>query len=104
MNVELVRVAETCRFHPALPGTRCQWEAWDAQDKFFLLTYMNGIGTAHALKDNGSWGQDDDDYDLVARFESDHPDEPELPLDEFCRRAGIQLAASAFIVNLEQPQ
>lgn len=102
MDVELVRVVETCRPRPVLAGTRCQWDAWDAQGNFFLLTYMNGIGTARALKGNDSWGQDKNDCDLVAHFETGHPDEPELHLDEFCRRAEIRLAASAFIVTLEQ--
>ncbi|MET7487694.1 hypothetical protein [Streptomyces sp. NPDC005538] len=101
MNVVFARALETCRYHPALPGTHFQWEAWDAQDNFFFLRYKSGVGTVDALKDNDSWGQNEDDYDRVVQFDTGRRNESILSLDEFCQRAGIQLAPAARVVKLE---
>ncbi|MFJ9379356.1 hypothetical protein [Streptomyces sp. NPDC101455] len=104
MDVELVRVVETCRPYSAMAGTLRQWEATDAEGFFLLLSFKSGMGTAHRLKDNDSWGQRTDDYDLVAEFDTGDAAECELSLEEFCRRAGIRLAESVVVVTLEQRQ
>lgn len=101
MDVVLARVVQTCRPNPAMRGTHCQWEAWDARKNFFFLRYQSGVGTVDALKDNDSWGQNESDYDRVAQFDTGHPDECEMPLDEFCRRAGILLAPDATTMELQ---
>ncbi|MEV6403966.1 hypothetical protein AB0M58_13610 [Streptomyces bobili] len=97
MNQVLVRVHQTRRPEPALPDTYCQWEAWNDQEEFLLLSYRSGVGTAQLLKDKESRNQDPDDYECVARFDTGDLDGRELSLDEFCRRAAIVLAPSAAV-------
>lgn len=99
-DVLLTRIVETSRFHPALRDSHFQWEAWDARDNFFLLRYRSGVGTVDALKDDDSWGRDQDDYTRIAQFDTGRSDESDIPLGDFCRHAGIPLTPSVAVVGL----
>jgi hypothetical protein len=93
-SIVLVHVVMTARPQAALPGSSCQWEARDAQGNALLMFYRDGVGRVGALTDNDSWGQDADDWVGVASFDTGRCGDNDMPLEEFCRRAGILLAPS----------
>ncbi|RPE40253.1 hypothetical protein EDD90_3289 [Streptomyces sp. Ag109_O5-1] len=89
----LARVVETCQACPS------QWDAWTTEGQYLYLRYRFGHGSVerHANPDVNTWG---DDYDpVIAEFHD--PDQPyagTIELDEFLRRAELQLAPDAEIV------
>jgi hypothetical protein len=93
----LTRIGQTCAYHPALRNTHTVWEAWDAGDTFYELSYRNGVGTVRKLLDPSGW---DNQYETIAEFTTSAPDNA-ITLAEFCERAGLTIADGAHIVHLD---
>jgi len=89
----LARVIETCQACPS------QWDAWTAEGQYLYLRYRFGHGTVeeHPGPDSDTWDYSRDP--VIAEFSD--PDQPyagDIELDEFLRRAELQLAPNAEIV------
>lgn len=90
----LTRVVCTC------PSVPTQWDAWDTNGHYYYLRYRFGRGTVDTYNDSDpdTWDVIPDGYTAAFR----DPDEPlkgEIELDEFLRRAGLELAADAVVVS-----
>lgn len=85
----IVRAEQTCVACPS------QWNAWTADGQYLYLRYRSGIGTADAYDnpDSDTWPQPPDGR--IARFDTEDRHDAEIDLDEFCERAGLELADDA---------
>lgn len=92
--ITLARVVETC------PSVPTQWDAWDTNGQYHYLRYRFGRGTVDTYDDPDpdTWDVIPDGYTAHFRDE-DEPLKGEIGLDEFLRRAGLQLAPDAVLVS-----
>lgn len=81
----IVRAEQTCAACPS------QWNAWTAAGQYLYLRYRFGIGTADTYDDPDpeTWQQPPDGR--IARFDTEDRYDGDIDLDEFCRRAGLNL-------------
>lgn len=99
--ITLVRVIQTSIACPS------QWDAWDADGKYYYLRYRHGVGTVeHKDSPESDFFERSEDpetgeiqmrriTELVAHFEDDLPeDAPDgyIELAEFAQKTGISLA------------
>ena len=85
----LVKVVQTCSACPS------QWNAWDANGRYYYLRYRSGIGTVDTY-DDPDWETWEDFPDgKVARFEFGDNLDGSITLEEFCEQAGLELAPDA---------
>jgi hypothetical protein len=84
----LARVVRTC---VAVPS---QWNAWTTSGQYLYLRYRSGIGTvdAYGNPDPETWTRAPDG--AVARFDTGDRLDGEMTIEEFCERAGLELAVA----------
>lgn len=81
--ITIVRAVQTSVACPA------QWDAWDAEGRYYYLRFRYGNGTVQAMDDS-----EDRNYlaDPVASFTDDDQWNGTIELEEFAQRAGIALS------------
>ncbi|GHA01275.1 hypothetical protein ACFOOM_12280 [Streptomyces echinoruber] len=86
--IVLARVVRTC---VAVPS---QWNAWTTTGQYLYLRYRSGIGTVDAYDnpDSETWTRTPDG--AVARFDTGDRLDGEMTIEEFCERAGLELAVA----------
>lgn len=89
--IVLARVVQTC---VAVPS---QWNAWTTDGQYLYLRYRSGIGTvdAYDTEDCEQWTRIPDG--AVARFDTGDRLDGEMTIEEFCERAGLELALAEVI-------
>lgn len=95
MSLTLARVIETCHAVPS------QWDAWTPDGQYLYLRYRFGRGTVeqHPSNDPDTWDYSRDP--VIAEFaDPDRPYAGDIELDEFLRRAGLQLVPDAEVTPL----
>lgn len=97
MTRSIVRAIRTCIACPS------QWDAWTADGQYLYLRYRSGVGTADAYDspDSDRWTRIPDGN--TARFDTGDRHDGEINLDEFCQRAGLELAEDAEITEGRAP-
>lgn len=91
----LVRVIQTCLACPS------QWDAWDADGRYYYLRYRYGTGKVkHYRTEDWAESPQDELIAVVAEFEHGHPLDGVISLEEFAERAGIAIAGDAMITPL----
>ncbi len=85
--IKIVRAAQTSFACPS------QWDAWTDDGRYVYLRFRHGHGTVtvYPSPDTDTW---DFKTPPVASFEDDDEWNGVISLEEFCERAGIELAAS----------
>jgi hypothetical protein len=93
----MITIARTVCTCPSVPT---QWDAWDTNGQYYYLRYRFGRGTVDAYDnpDLNTWSVAPDGYTAAFR-DADDPWRGEIELDEFLRRAGLELAADAVVVS-----
>lgn len=85
--ITLVRAVQTSIACPS------QWDAWDADGKYYYLRYRHGDGTvSHYPGGPNFWERLEEKGELVASFEYGDEYAGSIELAEFAQRAGICLA------------
>lgn len=70
-----------------------QWDAWDADGKYYYLRYRHGVGTvSHYPGGPKFWERLEEKGELVAHFEYGDGLDGSIGLEEFAQRAGTSLA------------
>ena len=87
MSLRIVKAVRTCYACPS------QWDAWSDDGHYLYLRFRHGHGTASTVLGATT-------RSLVAEFTADDADGV-IELDDFCRRAGIELAADADVCDAE---
>lgn len=88
--IVLVRAVQTCIIAP------CQWNAWDANGRYFYLWFRGGKG----------WiGRNYDKYDCVDSFSFEDASTAAIELEDFCDILGIRWEPTWYIpgMTLEEP-
>jgi hypothetical protein len=87
MSIALAKVVQTCYACPS------QWDAWDAEGRYYYLRYRSGIGTvdAYANPDPDTWNEPPDG--AVAKFEHGDGLDGMISLNDFLALAGLCFAA-----------
>ncbi len=83
-EVIIVKAVQTCIACPS------QWDAWDLDGNYWYLRYRHGRGTAERQPgpDPGTWTNDGPNIS----FEHGDHLAGSIDLEEFCERAGLNLA------------
>lgn len=89
--VVIVRAVQTCLACPS------QWDAWTDTGQYLYLRYRGGVGTADAYDTAESALWEHPPTGSVARFGEPDLGDGCIELDEFCARAGLDLADDAVI-------
>lgn len=84
MSITIVRAVRTCRACPS------QWDAWDADGRYYYLRYRFGYGTVEVAA--GPDAYVGDGSEVIAEFEHGGPYDGEISLGEFAELAGLALA------------
>ena len=86
MSIVLTKVVQTSYACPS------QWDAWDAEGRYYYLRYRSGIGTVdtYPAPDTGSWTAPPDG--AIARFEHGDNLDGLISLTDFLALAGLSLA------------
>jgi len=71
-----------------------QWDAWDADGKYYYLRYRHGHGSVTHYSGPG-WadGIGLEEGQLIASFRYGHPLDGDISLADFAQHAGIALAS-----------
>lgn len=91
-TIRIVKAVRTCYAYPS------QWDAWTDDGRYLYLRYRYGHGTVDHFP--GGDIEVDAPYTEVAAFETGD-DGGLLGLEEFCERAGIELALTEPAVDAE---
>jgi len=83
-KVRIVKAVQVSEERPV------QWDAWDEQGNYWLLTYSFGQGTAEQLPGPDPW-QWPYDREPAAVFSYGDPLAGTLDLAKFCELAGLEL-------------
>jgi hypothetical protein len=92
-------------------STACpsQWDAWDAEGRYYYLRYRHGYGSVESAESEEVWDKrfenlqwdeqekvwrGEDPVTLEATFEHGHPLDGHISLEDFAQLAGITLAAN----------
>lgn len=85
--IALVKAVQTSIACPS------QWDAWDADGKYYYLRYRHGVGyVQHWTGGPSFWERQDEEPELIAQFEHGDDLDGSIGLEEFAQRAGIALA------------
>jgi len=88
-EVILVRVTQTCSACPS------QWDAWDLDGNYWYLRYRHSHGTAER-QPGPDWTQwESKEPNISFTTSDDDIAEGSIGLEEFCRRAGLNLHPKA---------
>lgn len=89
MTITLAKVVQTC---PSLPS---QWNAWDADGRYYYLRFRSGRGTVdtYDTDDHETWTIAPDGG--VSHFEHGGDGDSHITLTDFLTAAGLELAADA---------
>lgn len=88
----LSRVVQTCHACPS------QWNAWDADGRFYYLRFRCGHGSVETAAGPRDYVDPETPNTLVAEFTHGDRWSGELTLDEFLALAGMALSAGAEVV------
>lgn len=83
----LAKVVQTCSACPS------QWDAWDAEGRYYYLRYRSGIGTVDTYPDPDpdTWTTPPDG--AIARFEHGDGSDGYIGLNDFLALAGLSISA-----------
>jgi hypothetical protein len=85
MSIALKRVVQTCCACPS------QWDAWDAEGRYYYLRYRSGIGTVTTDHDSST-------DEPVARFKHGSDLAGSIRLKDFLALAGLSLVPGAEVL------
>lgn len=84
--ITITRAVQTCWACPS------QWDAWDAEGRYYYLRYRGGHGSATRYATEDFWKHPHDRGERIASFSYGHPLEGSITLEKFAELAGITLA------------
>jgi hypothetical protein len=86
--IKLVRAVQTSIAMPS------QWDAWDADGKYYYLRFRHGVGSIRHYPGGAGWDRRDTEEtpEHIASFEVDNEWAGHIQLEEFAQKAGIELA------------
>jgi hypothetical protein len=85
MSIVLAKVVQTCWACPS------QWNAWDAEGRYYYLRYRSGIGTVDTYPDPDPDTWNEPPIGAAARFEHGDELDGQISLHDFLALAGLRI-------------